>query len=163
MNQLIKAESPSLTFDFIQSTKDRREDMALKIIEQILEGDLSPLTVHLFCKNLTDFAERITKNTVFRNELIEEAEIQGKKFEFGNGKMEVKEVGTKYHFENCNDPELGELYARRAALDQQIEAREKYLKALPTEGVEIVKDECEIIRIYPPYKTSTTSVAVTLK
>jgi hypothetical protein len=48
------------------------------------------------------------------------------------------------------------------SLDEQIKDREKFLKSIPTEGIEIVDMDGVVKRVYPPSKSSTSSVKTTI-
>lgn len=88
----------------------------------------------------------------------------GKSFTTSRGvKFELFEAGTKYHYENCNDPILSELLEQSAELLEKIENRKEFLKNVPTEGIIVVDENTgESPKVYPPYKTSTSSYKVTL-
>ena len=98
----------------------------------------------------------------YKKMLLDEAEKNGKKFTLHNAEFSLKEVGTKYNYEQCNDEVILNLHSQQKALDASVKDREKYLINIPLEGVEIRVDD-ELIRIFPPAKSSTTSVSVTLK
>jgi hypothetical protein len=49
-------------------------------------------------------------------------------------------------------------------LTEQLKGREAFLKALPTEGIEVLADGGEVKRIFPPIKSPAADViAVILK
>jgi hypothetical protein len=59
---------------------------------------------------------------------------------------------------------LEKLYEDKSLIDEAIKSIETYHKGLPSAGVQVVLSETgEVETHYPPAKTSTTSVAVTLK
>jgi hypothetical protein len=56
------------------------------------------------------------------------------------------------------------LYEKQEAIAEHIKAREAYHKSLPKNGIGAINQHTgEVETHYPPAKTSTTSVAVTLK
>jgi hypothetical protein len=56
------------------------------------------------------------------------------------------------------------LYEKQEAINDAIKDLEMYHKQLPTSGIQVViQSTGEVETHYPPAKTSTTSVAVTLK
>jgi hypothetical protein len=71
-------------------------------------------------------------------------------------------MGVKYDYSVCNDPVYNKLKAQLTVLEDDIKAREKYLKAIPTSGVETLFED-EVVTLYPPAKSSTTSITVNLK
>jgi len=96
---------------------------------------------------------------------LESAENVGQKsFQFHNAKFEIKETGVKYDFSKCEDEVLTRLYSQQSELDAKVKSRESMLKTVPAKGMIITDEETgETFTVYPPAKSSTTSVAVTLK
>jgi len=111
---------------------------------------------------MEDIIKQITANPVYRDLLVTEAAKYGKNFEHHNAKFEIKETGVKYNYENCGDPILQSLEQQFEAIETQLKDRQKFLRAIPEAGMEILVDD-ELIKVYPPIKTSTTSVTINLK
>lgn len=155
--------SPINIVRLFELNKSERGEFATQIIERIESGEADPIQVHLQLKCAEDLIKQVNSNDTYKSTLLDAAEKNGKSFTFHNSKFEIKEVGVKYDFEKCNDPEWYELNAKLDALKDEIKAREMFLKTVSQKGLEIVTGEGEVITIYPPVKTSTTSVAVTLK
>lgn len=158
-----------------ETNKEQRSDFVRLIVESIEKGEISPLKAHLQLKgmedifhSLTSTDERKNKNADYakryRKELLNEAELYGKKFELFNGKFDVKEVGTKYDYSECNDPVLLELIEKAEKANEAVKERQKFLQNVPEQGA-IITDEStgETFTVYRPKKTSTTSVTVTLR
>ncbi len=145
-------------------SKANREELAIQIVEAMDAGELNPLDIHYQVKAMEDFIKVLTGNTRYKDYVLTEGMKHGKSFEFNGSKMEIKETGVKYDYSNCGDQEWSAIEVeinRRKELQKE---REKFLKSVPAEGIEIVSNETgEVIKVYPPSKTSTTSIAVTLK
>jgi hypothetical protein len=77
-------------------------------------------------------------------------------------RIELAEVGTKYDYVFCEDDILNDLVISRLALEEQIKERQEFLKHLPSEGIEIISRYGEVKRIYPPSKSSTSSIKCTI-
>lgn len=90
------------------------------------------------------------------------AKNKGKIVTASGAKIEIMEGGTKYHYENCNDPVLSELQIQEAEIEQKIKEREVFLKAVPFKGTTIITDDGEAVTVFPPNKTSTSTYKVTL-
>lgn len=142
--------------------KEQRTELVKQTIERISNGELSPLKAHLQVKAMEDIIDQITKDKAYRDMLLDEAAKYGKAFEFGNGKFSTKETGVRYAYDQCNDPILAELMEQNDKLLEQIKLRQKFLQTVPAEGIDIRVGD-ELVTIYPPAKSSTTSVTVTLK
>jgi len=148
-----------------ETTKEQRESFALDLIERIDGGQVDPLKVHLQVKCMEDVVKMINSNTNYKKAILETAEQQGQKsFQFHNAKFEIKETGVKYDFSQCSDPVLVSLYSQQEAIDKAVKDRETMLKTIPQKGMVITDEESgETFTVYPPSKSSTTNVAVTLK
>jgi len=145
-------------------SKANREELAIQIVEAMDAGELNPLDIHYQVKAMEDFIKILSSNSRYKDYVLTEGMKHGKSFEFNGSKMEIKETGVKYDYSNCGDQEWSAIEVeinRRKELQKE---REKFLKSVPIEGIEIVSNETgEVIKVYPPSKSSPTSIAVTLK
>ena len=157
MNQLTPTQ---IVTELFQTSKTEREQFVAGIVESIENGQVAPLKIHLQIKAMEDIIEQLKANTAYRNALLNEAEKHGKKFEYMNAEIAIREVGTKYDYANSADEHLHELLEQKSALDTAIKNRQKMLQTLPASGL---ADPINGNMLYPPVKTSTTSVIVTLK
>jgi hypothetical protein len=57
---------------------------------------------------------------------------------------------------------MNDLLSRQAELDMAIKERQSFLKGIPAQGMETLFED-ELVTLYPPTKTSTTSISVNLK
>jgi len=146
----------------LETTKEQRESFVRSIVSALDEGTADPLKIHLQVKNTEDLIKQITSDEKYREFLLNEASKYGKTFEQYNAKFQVKETGTRYDYSVCCDSELQELQEQSDNIAEKLKARQKFLQSVPASGLEILKGD-ELITIYPPIKTSTTSVTVTLK
>lgn len=123
---------------------------------------------------IIEVAEMISKMEFFIKELkanpdyIEFLQYEvakfGKNYTTSTGtKIELAEVGTKYDYTFCEDDEYNELIVKQMGIEEQIKERQKFLKSIPIDGIEIVDSDGVLKRIYPPSKHSTSSVKVTIK
>jgi len=145
-------------------SKANREELAIQIVEAIDAGELNPLDIHYQVKAMEDFIKMLTANSRYKDALLTEGMKHGKSFQFNGSKMEIKETGVKYNYSKCGDPNWQLLEDQITELKDKQKAVEAHLKVLPDEGMEVVNAESgEVIKMYPPVKISTTSIAVTLK
>ena len=154
-----------------ETTKEQRESFVRDVVRQLDCGQTDPLKIHLQIKAMSEIIERLTDRKkyaatakVYADHLLFAAQMHGKEFTYQNAKFAIRETGTAYDFSNCNDSKLNELQARFDALKAELDARKEYLKAVPASGITAIDETTgEVQKIYPPSKSSTTSVTVTLK
>jgi len=145
------------------TSKQERQTFVTDAIERILDGHEDPIKALITLKCMEEIIDKITGNKGFRDACITEAEKYGKTFDKVNAKLAIREAGVKYNFEECGDLELLELMTMRQELDEKIKKRQEFIKMIPIEGIEVINEDGVISHIYPPSKTSTTTLTVTLK
>jgi hypothetical protein len=106
---------------------------------------------------LTQVIESIESTT------LAEAEKHGKSFDFKSARIEVKELGSKWHFDKSNDSKYFSIKSNIEKLDIERKDRETFLKSLKQKTSILDEETGELIEIFPPYKTSKTGITVTLK
>lgn len=173
MEQL-QLSAPAI-LSLFETDKQQRSSFVQKLVEAIEDGDINPLEAHLQLKAMEDIISSLTNRDEAKNKLnyeyakryhrllMDEVDKYGKAFEFHQSKITIGEVGTKYDYSVCNDPELTELQSRLDALSEQVKAKQKFLHTIPEEGLQKVTEDGEVITLYRPTKTSTTSLKVSLK
>jgi hypothetical protein len=148
-----------------------RTDLAPAIVETINEGEVDALKMHSQLKCFEDILTRLTDTKkypilagAYRKAIIDAAGAYGKSFELYAGKFETKEAGVKYDYSLCNDPEMAALHIQQKALDAAVKEREKFLQTVSIKGLIVTNEETgETNIIYPPARTSTTTLQLTLK
>ena len=144
-----------------ETTKAERQDFAQSVVNGLKEGLSDPLKVHLQVKCMEDLIKQITSHPDYKDLTLDEAAKYGKSFEHYNAKFEIKEMGVKYDYSNCGDPIYNQLANELAELEKKVKDRQAFLKAVQP-GTELLIED-EVIILYPPVKTSTTSITVNLK
>jgi len=157
MNQLTLSN-----LSLFETTKEQRQQFCANVIDVLNEGLTDPLKIHLQVKCLEDIIKQLTSNEKYKEYLLTEASKYGKTFEHHNAKFEIKEMGVKYDFKACGDPIMNDLISQQEQLDKAIKERQTFLKGIPAQGLETLIED-EVITLYPPVKTSTTSITVNLK
>jgi hypothetical protein len=156
-----------------ETNKKQRSIFVADIVEKIENGLSDPLKVHLQIKAMEDIIFQLTSTDEKKNKSIESAKkyktylldaakkYSSKDFEFLNAKFSIKETGTKYDFSKCGDTDLEELLKQFEELKSKIDAKQSMLKKIPSQGIDMAMEGTgEIVRVYPPSKSSTTSVQV---
>jgi hypothetical protein len=146
-----------------ETTKAERATFTSNVMERIEEGTADPIRVHLQLKAMEEIVKALSTNYRYKELLLDAAEKNGKKFMAFNAEFQVKEMGQRYDFTYCGDDELLELYITQDRTKYLIKEREDFLKKVPVSGIQKVTETGEIVTLFPPSKTSTTTVAVSLK
>lgn len=146
----------------IPSTKSDIEAFANNIIELVKEGNVNALKLKSFLKAFEKISEKVDKET--RHEQLIEANKYSEKSFFAFGaKIEVKEVGVRYDFSECNDSVLKRMYDKMEILKAEIKVREEFLKTIKTTLSVNDEETGEVMELFAPKKTSTTSLAFSFK
>jgi hypothetical protein len=148
-----------------ETSKEQRMDFALRVVDALENGTADPIKIHLQIKMMEDIIKLLNTNTAYKKAVLEAAQINSdKSFTFGNAKFEIKETGVKYDYSQCGDPVYAMLEQRALSATNALKERETFLKTVPGKGITLTEEETgEVCTVYPPSKSSTTSVAVTLK
>jgi hypothetical protein len=144
-------------------TKSQIAELAKFGVDYVLESG-NPELVAEQISVMESYIKAVKADERFADYVREELLKNGGKLTTASGaKIEVMEGGTKYHFEKCDDPELELLEQALLSAKGAVEARQKFLKNVPVEGIEVaIPYTGEVCRVYPPYKTSTSTYKVTL-
>ena len=149
-NQLIKVLSRADMIDLFVETK-----------ELILSGKENPIKIAVSLKVFEELIKKLRTDMNINECILEEAiKEDAKTFKMYGAEIQIKEMGTKYDFSDCNDGLLEDLYKQMNALKERIRMRELMLKSI-SEDSPAVSMEGEILN--PPLKTSKTGISITLK
>lgn len=164
MEQQLEMPATSV-LSLFETTKEQRMSFVMSVVDQLQTGNADALKVHLHVKMMEETVKLLNANSIYKSAVLEAAEKYGEKsFQVNNAKVEIKEVGVKYDFSKTEDITLLALYKQQEELDAKIKARETMLKSVDGKGMIVVDQESgETFTVYPPAKSSTTSVAITLK
>jgi len=149
---------------FNHTTKEERTQVVREIFQELLDGRINAMELHIRMKCIEEVVKQLTSMPAYKAIILDDAEKHGKSFQYHNAKVDIREVGVKYDYTGCGSSVLAELYEKQSAINDSIKEFEAYLKPLPSSGLILVLASTgEVETLYPPAKTSTTSVAVTLK
>ncbi len=143
-------------------TKTQIKSMAEKAVEGVKEnGNVLQVAEALSAMEL--FIKEVKGMDEFKNYAGEEIE-KHKVFKSASGaKIELIEAGVTYDYSKCNDTELELLESNLNGAKESLKTRQDFLKNIPIEGIDVVEPYTgEVIHIYPPSKTSTSSYKVSL-
>jgi hypothetical protein len=144
-------------------TKSQINELAKFGVDYVLESG-NPELVAEQISVMENYIKAVKADPRFADYVREELAKNGGKLTTASGaKIEVMEGGTKYHFDKCDDPELELLESAVLSANNSLKARQEFLKNVPKEGIDVLAPYTgELCRVYPPYKTSTSTYKVTL-
>jgi len=150
---------PTITHEVNKTTLKR---MASTTMEELMENGRIIEAADMIAK-MEFFMKELKNNPEYVDYLRYEVAKYGGAHTTSSGtRIELAEVGTKYDYVFCEDDILNDMVISRLALDEQIKERQEFLKNLPSEGIEIITRYGEVKRIYPPSKSSTSSIKCTI-
>jgi hypothetical protein len=99
-----------------------------------------------------------------KDQIVTEALKYGKEPIIVNGvEMKIQEAGVKYDYSKCNHPEYNILVNQKNHISDKMQDLEAILKANKTSWEHVDTMTGETFTIYPPIKTSTTTVIIKIK
>jgi hypothetical protein len=99
-----------------------------------------------------------------KDQIVTEALKYGKEPIIVNGvEMKIQEAGVKYDYFKCNHPEYNILVNQKNHISDKMRDLEAILKANKTSWEHVDTMTGETFTIYPPIKTSTTTVITKIK
>lgn len=144
-------------------TKTEIAILTAQLIETAIGGEESPLRVQVQMSALEQVIKGVKDSKDFKDAVLSEAERYGTKtFNAFNSNVNIKEVGVKYDYSMCNHPQYDAVCAEVEKLTEQKKAFEKYLQAVGEPTQFINPETGEEVTIYPPVKTSSTAVTITI-
>lgn len=167
MNNL--PETAHGTLSLLFNTKQQNIALANKFLQEIEEGNISALKAHIYIKSIENLIKQFTDSKEneglskrYKKLVSDEADTYaGKLFELHGAKFTKSETGVKYDYSTCGDMQYNTLMVEMEELSFKVKERETFLKNIPSEGVEVLYDD-ELVRIYPPSKSSTSAVNCSL-
>jgi hypothetical protein len=144
-----------------QLTKTQLKIIAEDSVERLTESGKLIESIETFAK-IEWLIKEIKSNANYIDSLRDEVSKHGKQVVTSYGtKIELAEVGTKYDYSNCDDYIYKKLLGELELLQFKIKERETWLKSLPASGMDILIED-EVCRVYPPSKSSTSSIKTTI-
>ena len=143
-------------------SKSDIKNLAISAVDKCLESG-NVLQVAEALSGMETFIKEVKSDSRFKEYAREEI-AKHKVFNSPSGaKIELAETGTNYDYLKCGDWEIELIESQLLALKEKLETRQKFLKNLPIEGIDIVDSQTgELIHVFPPAKSSTSSYKITL-
>lgn len=137
--------------------------MAATAVDSVLEKG-NVLQVAEALSAMEGFVKEVKDDPRFKDYVREEAGKTPKGFISNSGaKIECCEVGSSYDFSKCGDAEFEMLESALRSAENSLKERKEFLKRVPIAGIDVIVPYTgEVVHIYPPSKTSTSSYKITL-
>jgi hypothetical protein len=144
-------------------TKTQIKIIADNLVYDLLEsGDIIKMADTV--SKLEFFIKELKSNDKYIDYLRHEVGKFGQSHITSTGtKIELAEVGVKYDYTQCGDLQIFQIMHQIADLENKLKERQNFLKSLPLSGVEVVDENAEVIKLYPPSKSSTSSIKCTIQ
>lgn len=153
------------TLEQIELSKESQSVLIESLAKRVEDGEESALNVAAKIKFFTDSLKEVSDR--IKPMLIDEVsryDKNDKAVAYGFYQCEIKEMGVKYDYSNCNHPRLNDIYKKIEALETERKEIEKFLQSIKASMA--IADEStdgEVVTIYPPVKKSTTTPVFTFK
>ena len=155
--------TPTSILALLNTTKEQRSTFVAQVIQRMLDGYAEPIDVHLQVKCMEEICKAIKEDEQYKTMVLESAH-RHKGHEFSNAKVEVRSLPKKYDYSVCNDPELKALETAVEIATADLKAQQKFLQSIPTDGIEYLTKDGEVVRLMPPtVKDGADTVFITLK
>ena len=153
-------ESAISIFRKLPETKSQVSKYHKLIRQSVLDGEVDPLVFSAQVTALEKLFKDLKSDNLIKDVVLEEAEkYPTKSFQSGNAKFQVKESGVKYDYSVCGCSVYRDLLEEKIKAENRLKDHESFLRSIPV-GAEVYNSEGE--RVFPPAKSSTTIVAITL-
>jgi hypothetical protein len=154
-------ETAISTLSQLPETKQQIETFAYSLEQGLNNGQIIASDLLRFQKAMEKVFEKI-KPTLIENALNEISQYE-KNAVIKGSKFSIVEAGVKYDYSNCNDLKYIVLNTQLECLKSALKDRETFLKAIKEPLQMIDENSGEVYTIYPPKKTSSTTLKVTFK
>jgi len=145
------------------TTKAQVTDIAFDLISKLENGEVSGLQLLRNFKMIEKIQEQI-KESLMKAALAEADKNPGKEFEAHGVSFTKMEGGTKYIYDKCGDEQYFAILATEEKLKKEKTTREAFLKSIQGSFDIVDLDTAEVkATLYPPTKTSTSTLQVKIK
>jgi len=154
-------ETAISTLSQLPETKQQIETFAYSLEQGLNNGQIIASDLLRFQKAMEKVFEKI-KPTLIENALNEISQYE-KNSVIKGSEFSIVEAGVKYDYSNCNDPVYNEHLHNLENAKERLKERETFLKCIKEPMHFINEDTGEELTLYPPKKTSSTTLKVTFK
>lgn len=145
------------------TTKTQQKTFVEQLINNVLDGEINPLTAEIQMKNIEDVVKAYRGNEEIKEAVLKEAEKYGaKSFDTHGASVQIKEVGTKYNYLEVGHLEYNSICACIDDLTAKKKAIEKIMQANTENWLYTDTKTGETYEVQPLSKQSTTQAVITI-
>lgn len=152
-------ETAVSTLSVFPNTKEQVSLFANKLKTELENGEVNPLEIITMQKAIEKVFDAV--KPILTELARTEAEKHGKSFNFKGANISLVEVGAKYDYSGCGHLDYNALCAEIEKLTEKKKNHEEMMKSFK-EPQQMVSIDGEPMLVYPPKKTSASSIKVTL-
>lgn len=146
----------------LPTLKEEITEFGEAILKALDSGEVKASDILLRFKGISKVEEYIKGK--LSKMVVNELSAYPEKVVILNGaEFKVAEFGIKYSYEECGDTVWVKLKEEAEAATKALKQREDFLKGIKGSETIVDPNTAEIITVYPPVKSSTTSVQITIK
>lgn len=150
-------DNPIENLKVMPSTMAEVLQFAIDMDYHVSMGNTEAIRLSLHLKHIIRACQ--AADDKIQDHVIDEAEKLHKEELKDSYNATIKQVGTKYFYDDCNDSVYVDILERKKGIDKEEKDRQNFLKNIKA-GEVVNPDTGE--ELYPPAKSSTTKVVFTL-
>lgn len=148
--------------DVISANKKQLQAISAKMIAKATEGEIDPVEGLAAARKGTEFFKKMEEG--FRPLAEKDLKLEkGQDYKHNSVLFEGAVTKTEYDYTATKDKVWIDLDAQIKDLTEQKKERETFLKTLKEKLTTVDEDSGEVIEIYPPVKSESFGIKVTLK
>jgi len=142
-------------------TKTRQQSAADTLVQTVLDGDINPIEAYVKVKAAAECLSLVLKDERLVDVTTDECMKFGKERPtYGGASVCATEAGVRYDFSVCGDALWKRLSEQKRQIEEQLKAREKFLRSLQGKTILVDEETGAAEEVYPPAKTSSTVIRV---
>jgi hypothetical protein len=132
-----------------------------EILESVKNGFEDPLFLLVKLKAMSKALDGAI-DAIHEHALTEAYKHGQKSFGIYGAKVEVKEMGTKWFFDQTGDPIIYRLEQDKKAISEKEKERQAFLKTLKEKTSFLDEETGAVFTVFPARKESKTGIAITI-
>lgn len=144
-------------------SRDGIKKLSDAIVQSLDDGNFNPLDFKLAAKGFEKLMEAV-KKPIDKAAMTEAEKYSAKNFTYKGADIQVSEnLGVSYDYSGCNHPEYVRVLEEFNAIAKRKKEIEAQLQATKHSFTMIDEDTGEVVTVYPPIKSSSSGIKITIK